>query len=154
MAVMIRTSTGSSSLPPTLRTTFSWRARSSFTCMVGVISPISSRNRVPRSASWKSPFLSRTAPVKAPRSWPKSSLSSRFSGIAPQLIDRKRRVERGLAKWMARAISSLPVPLSPWTSTVEVVRAMRSISEKIACIRPLLPMMLLKVYFCSSSRRR
>ena len=63
-------------------------------------------------------------------------------------------MERGLAKWMARAISSLPVPLSPWISTVEVVRAMRSISEKIACIRALLPMMLLKVYFCSSSRRR
>ncbi len=143
---MMRTSTVSSSVPPTLRTTFSWMARRSLTCIVGVISPISSRKRVPRSASWKRPFFSRTAPVKAPRSWPKSSLSSRFSGSAPQLSDRKRRVERGLAKWMARAISSLPVPLSPWISTVELVRAMRSISEKIACIRGLLPMMLLNVY--------
>ncbi len=109
---------------------------------------------MPRSASWKRPFFSRTAPVKAPRSWPKSSLSSRFSGSAPQLIDRNRRCARGLAKWMARAISSLPVPLSPWISTVDPVRATRSMSEKIACIRELLPMMLAKVYFCSSSRRR
>ncbi len=74
--------------------------------MVRLISPISSRKRVPWSASWKSPFFSRTAPVKAPRSWPKSSLSSRFSGIAPQLTDRKRRAARGLEKWIARAISS------------------------------------------------
>ena len=33
-----------------------------------IFSLISSRNSVPRVASWKRPFLSRTAPVKAPRS--------------------------------------------------------------------------------------
>ena len=98
--------------------------------------------------------MSRTAPVKEPLTWPNSSLSSRFSGIAPQLIDRKRWPERGLAKWMARAISSLPVPLSPWISTVELVRATRSTRVKTACIFGLLPMMLAKECFCSSSRRR
>ena len=42
---------------------------------------------------------------------------------------------RGLEKWMARAMSSLPVPLSPWISTVDAVRATRSMRPKIACIR-------------------
>ena len=112
--------------------------------MVGVISPISSRNSVPPSASSNSPFLSRTAPVKAPRSWPNSSLSSSVSGMAPQLTDTKRCVARGLEKWMARAISSLPVPLSPWMSTVEAVRATRSMRVKTTRIRELRPMMLPK----------
>ena len=67
--------------------TFSWIARSSLTCMVGVVSEISSRKRVPPSASEKRPRLSLTAPVKAPRSWPKSSDSSSVSGSAPQLIE-------------------------------------------------------------------
>ncbi len=45
---------------------------------------------------------------------------------------------------MARAISSLPVPLSPWMRTVDAVRATRSMSPKIACIFGLRPMMFLK----------
>jgi len=83
VAAMIRTSTGSSALPPTLRTVFSWSARSSLTCIEGVISPISSRNRVPRSASWKSPFFSRTAPVKPPLVAEELALQ-KVSGSAPQ----------------------------------------------------------------------
>jgi len=35
------------------------------------------------------------------------------SGIAPQLTDKKRPFDRSLEKWIARAISSFPVPLSP-----------------------------------------
>ena len=48
------------------------------------ISVTSSRKSVPPSAISKSPFLSSCAPVKLPFLWPKSSLSSRFSGIAAQ----------------------------------------------------------------------
>jgi hypothetical protein len=43
------------------------------------MSPISSRKSVPPFASSKSPFFSRSAPVKAPFSWPKSSASSSVS---------------------------------------------------------------------------
>ena len=39
---------------------------------------------MPPSAISKRPFLSSCAPVKLPFLWPKSSLSSRFSGIAAQ----------------------------------------------------------------------
>jgi hypothetical protein len=40
------------------------------------MSPISSRNSVPPSASWMSPRLPReAAPEKLPARWPKSSLS-------------------------------------------------------------------------------
>ena len=51
-------------------------------------SPISSRKTVPPSAASKSPTRVLTAPEKAPRSWPKSSLSTRFSGMAAQLMAR------------------------------------------------------------------
>ena len=44
--------------------------------MAGGISPISSRKMVPWWASSKSPRRESMAPVKAPFSWPKSSLSS------------------------------------------------------------------------------
>ena len=70
------------------------------------------RSRVsirPRRCAW--------APVKAPFSWPNSSLSSSASGIAPQLIGTKGPSARALSRWIARAASSLPVPLSPSTST-------------------------------------
>ena len=63
------------------------------------------------------------ASVKAPFTWPNSSLSSRFSGMAPQLTATKGASRRGERAWMARATSSLPVPLSPVMSTVELVGA-------------------------------
>src|SRR3546814_8002980 len=49
------------------------------------MSPTSSRNRVPPLACSILPSVVLTAPVKAPFSWPNSSDSSRFSGIAAQL---------------------------------------------------------------------
>jgi hypothetical protein len=55
------------------------------------------------------------APVKAPRSYPKSSLSSSESGSAAQFSETKCCSARGPFSWIARAISSLPVPLSPLT---------------------------------------
>ena len=81
------------------------------------MSPISSRNSVPPSAFSNRPRLLACAPVKAPRTWPNSSLSSRPSGIAVQLIGTKGFSERSPWKWMARATTSLPVPLSPVIST-------------------------------------
>ena len=56
-----------------------------FTCIVGAISPISSRNTVPLSATSIRPFLFESAPVNAPRMWPNSSDSRSASGRAPQL---------------------------------------------------------------------
>ena len=58
------------------------------------------------------------ASVNAPFLWPKSSLSRRFSGIAPQLTATKGSFFRFERVWIARATSSLPMPLSPWMSTV------------------------------------
>jgi hypothetical protein len=43
---------------------------------------------------------------------------------------------------MARAIRSLPTPLSPASSTVARVGATRSMAAKISCIASLRPMML------------
>ena len=63
------------------------------------------------------------APVNAPFSWPNSSLSSRPVGMAAQFSLTNVRPRRPLRLWMARAISSLPVPVSPWINTVESVGA-------------------------------
>ena len=50
----------------------------------GGMSPISSRNSVPWSASSKRPIFCAIAPVNAPFSWPNSSLSSSPVGMAAQ----------------------------------------------------------------------
>ena len=102
--------------------------RSSFTCVAGVISPISSRNSVPRSASSKQPCRRSAAPVNAPFSWPKISLSSSVSGIAAQLIATNGNAARGLSWWIVCATSSLPVPDSPVISTDALVGAACSIT--------------------------
>jgi len=38
--------------------------------------------------------------------------------MALQLTATNRWVARGLLSWIARAINSLPVPLSPWIKTL------------------------------------
>jgi len=80
-------------------------------------SPISSRKMVPPSASSKRPNRLAMAPLKAPFSWPNSSLSTNPAGKAAQLTLMSGLSLRLLVEWMARAISSLPVPVSPVTST-------------------------------------
>ena len=82
--------------------------------------PISSKKIEPPSATSKSPFLLATAPVKAPRTWPKRFDSSRSVGIEPELTVTKGAPERGECVWIARATSSLPVPLSPSTRIVDL----------------------------------
>ena len=118
MAATTRTSTFEGALSPTRRISLSWRTRFSFTWVGSGSSPISSRKMVPPSASSKRPLRAVAAPVKAPRAWPKSSLSTRSGGSAPQFTATKRRSRREEWWWMARAASSLPVPVSPPRSTV------------------------------------
>ncbi len=103
------------------------------------MSPISSRNRVPRSASRKEPSRSDTAPVKAPRTWPNSSLSSNSLGMAAQLMATKGWRERRPWAWIARATTSLPVPVSPVISTVASLSASKPIDFCTARIPALEP---------------
>jgi len=105
--------------PPTRSNCLSWIALNNLTCNSGLISPISSRKIVPWSASSNRPILERWAPVKAPFSCPNNSLSRSSPGIAPQLITTMGPLCLELFLWMAFAINSLPVPLSPDISTEE-----------------------------------
>ena len=79
---------------------------------------ISSRNSVPPSATSKRPRRSVRASVKAPRSWPKSSLSTRVSETPPVLTETKAAAARGDASCRACARSDLPVPFSPVMRTL------------------------------------
>ena len=65
---------------------------------------------MPLSASTNLPMRFSEAPVNEPFSWPNRMLSTRFSGMAPQLTVTKGSALRLLSPWMARAISSLPTP--------------------------------------------
>jgi hypothetical protein len=68
---------------------------------------------VPPSAASNRPGRSLMAPVKAPRSWPKSSDSISVSAKIAQLTGTKGLFRRWLAWWIRLAMSSLPVPVSP-----------------------------------------
>src|SRR3989454_521223 len=85
---MTRTSTLIGWVPPTRKKVRSSSTRSSFTCVAGAISPTSSRKIVPPSASSKRPSRRSAAPLKAPFSWPNSSLSSSVSGSAAHFTSR------------------------------------------------------------------
>src|SRR5687768_2028460 len=122
---MTRTSMAWDSDEPTGLILLSSRARSSFTCSGKGMSAISSRKSVPPCAAEKRPRRSATAPVKEPFLCPKSSDSSSPSGIAPQFTATKGAPERGLARWMARASSSLPVPDCPKMHTLASEAATR-----------------------------
>ena len=90
---------------------------------------------MPRSAAWKRPGLVATAPVNAPRTWPNSSDSSRFSGMAPQLMVTNGPLARCDRLCSSRAISSLPVPVSPVISTEMSVAATFWTLRKTSCMR-------------------
>ena len=151
---MTRTSTEISLVPPTGRTVRSCNTRSSLTCMGMVISPISSRKIVPWSATSNNPRRFWFAPVKAPLTYPKSSLSSRVSGNAPQLTETKASAARGEQVCTARATSSLPVPLSQKIRTVLLVVA----TVRMVCFNfsraGLTPTMLSSELRVPASRRR
>ena len=65
---------------------------------------------MPPSAWTSLPVFGAKAPGKAPFSWPNSSLSMMFGGIALQSSDSSGPLARRLAAWIARATVSLPVP--------------------------------------------
>ena len=81
------------------------------------------------SACSNLPICFSVAPVNDPFSWPKSSDSIRSSGMAAQFTCTNRSRLRRLLRWMARATSSLPTPLSPVISTVALVGAARRIAS-------------------------
>ena len=108
MAASTRTSTRISLVPPTCRNTDVSSTRSRFTCVDGLISPISSRKIVPPWATSNRPGLALSAPVNAPRSCPNSSLCSRLSCSAAQSTTTNGLDLRGLRAWSSLATRSLP----------------------------------------------
>ena len=96
---------------------------------------------LPPLASANRPFLLVVAPVNAPRTCPNSSDSSSVSGIAAQFTLMSGMCRCALRSWMARATNSLPVPVSPVTSTVLRVSATRSARWMTSCISRLRPTM-------------
>ena len=80
-----RTSTAVSPLPPTRRICPVSSARKSLGCRSMGSSPISSSTSVPPDASSNQPGRRDPAPVKAPRSCPKSWLSANSRARVPQL---------------------------------------------------------------------
>ncbi len=117
VAATILTFVRRTSEEPTLRYWPLSSTRSSRACVVSGNSATSSRKIVPPSASSKYPLRESTAPVKAPFSWPKSSESMVPSGMAPQFTAIYFPCLRELKAWMICGKNSLPVPLSPHTST-------------------------------------
>ena len=108
----------------------SWSTRNSLAWSSNGISPTSSRKRVPLWASSKRPVFWATAPVKAPLSCPNNSLSRSPRGIAAQFNLMKERPWRTLKSWIARAISSFPVPVSPNIKVLESVGATMETSSR------------------------
>ena len=82
-----------------------------------------------------------SAPVNAPFSWPNSSDSSRFSCSAAQFTLTKLRDVRSELWWIAPAISSLPVPVSPRISTVVLLFATFLTMSSTLCSAALEPTM-------------
>ena len=151
---MTRTFTGKGRSPPTRSTTPFSSTRSSFACASGPRSPTSSRNRVPPSASSNRPCRRSVAPVKAPRSCPNISDSTRSRGIAALLtvMNGLLPLPRALCRWIAEATSSLPVPDSPVISTRDSVGATRAINARSSSIATLVPMSGSSWPSCSCSR--
>ena len=82
--------------------------------------------------------------MKAPFSWPNSSLSKSVGESAVQLTATQGPA-RPLASWIAWATSSLPVPVSPRIRTVEPSGPTCSIRSKTWRIRPFFETMLWKL---------
>jgi hypothetical protein len=89
---------------------------------------------VPPCASSNTPRLASVAPVKAPRSCPKSALSTRFGGTAVQSNTANGPPARGPISWRLSASTSLPVPVSPSITTVASEAAIFSSCENTSRI--------------------
>ena len=127
MAAMTRTSTLMSCRLPSRENWPSCNTCSSLAWRGSGSSLISSRKMVPLLASSNLPGFSRWAPVKAPRSYPNSSLSKSSLGSAAEFTFTKGRSRRWERRCSRSATISLPTPLSPQTRTVTSVGATRPI---------------------------
>ena len=83
----------------------------------------------------------REGPLRAPN----SSDSNSSAGIAAQLTATKGRSRRQPEKWIDRASSSFPTPVSPWIRTVVSRSTTERTRSKIPCMPALRAMILLKV---------
>src|SRR5439155_20980815 len=139
VAATIRASTLIVRLPPSRLTCRCSITRSSFACAGSGSSPISSRNSVPPAAASNAPLRSTLAPVKAPRSCPNSSSSTRLSGSAPLLRAMKGPFGLAPRRCTSWATSSFPDPLSPTISTGLGILATRVIASLSRCMARLAP---------------
>ena len=134
VAATICTSIARAAVAPIRRTVFSSTTFRNLAWSDVATWPISSRKMVPPSAVSNRPGRVVFASVKAPRSWPNSSASTRCSGSAVQLTSMKGPSRRPPAAWIARATCPLPAPVSPSRRTVgaaprgAVARARRATS--------------------------
>ena len=129
---MTRTSIACGCVAPSGTTSRSCNTRSNFAWSPTGISAISSSRIVPLFAARKKPSPPDDAPVNAPFWCPNSIASSMLSGSAAQLIATNGPFLRGELLWIARASTSLPVPVGPLMSTVISASATRSASASKA----------------------
>src|SRR5258708_2729267 len=139
VAATTRTFVWMDRVPPTRSNSCSCKTRNRAIWVSAGSSPTSSRKIVPPSASSNRPSRRCNAPVKEPFSWPNNSEAIKSRGIAAQLTLTKAREERRDRRWIARARSSLPVPVSPVTRTVASVGATLDTRESAFCRAPELP---------------
>ena len=91
---------------------------------------------------------------EGPCSCPNNSLAITPGARAAQLTAASRRSRRGLSWWIARATSSLPVPVSPRMSTVLSVGATCWIAARTAFIARLSPVSERRSRSARASSRR
>ena len=97
VAATMRISTSWVCTPPMRSKLLASRIRSIFDWTCSGSSPISSKKIVPLSASSNLPMALESAPVYDPLSCPKSSFSTRVSGMAAQFTATKECLARGLS---------------------------------------------------------
>ena len=139
VAAITRTSTEMSLSAPTRVILPSCNARKTFACAFKLISPISSKNKVPPLAVSNLPMRCFMADVKEPFSWPNNSLSINSAGIAAQFTSTIGPVLRLLFSCIHRATNSFPDPLSPVIKTRASVGATFSMVSFILFNGALLP---------------
>src|SRR5713101_7163806 len=109
---MTRMSTRIGCPPPTRSNSRSCSTLNNATWVSGRSSPTSSRKIVPPSASSKRPSRRCVAPVNAPFSWSNNSDEINVGANAAQFTLMKACSDLSERLWTARAMSSLPVPVS------------------------------------------
>ena len=109
---------------------------------------------MPPSASSNLPTRRCSAPVNAPFSWPNSSDAIRSLGMTAQFTATNAREHLGDRRWIARAMSSLPVPVSPVMNAVESVGATLLTRESTVCKAGEFPTMSSNIDALSTSSRR